>query len=93
MLQICYKQREGDHMPIYVNDMNNSSIKTVITCPSEYWPSMVVRFFDGSDQIIEGEFVQFFIKKYTNSNNRGITRTIGYELEEKLRNDFMFLFK
>ena len=78
-------------MPIYKNDLQ-SSIKTVITCPSKHAPSMVVRFFDGSDQIVEGELVALFINKYTNPNQRGIARTIGHELEWQLKHDFDFLF-
>jgi hypothetical protein len=53
---------------------------------------MIVQFYDESEQIIEGSMVPVFIKKYTDSNRRGITRTIGFELEELLRRDFDFLF-
>lgn len=79
-------------MPIYKNDLAGSIIKTVITSSNKYAPSIIVRFTDDSEQVFDGNMVPFFINKYTDYNNRGIPRTIGYELEEKLRNDFSFLF-
>lgn len=82
----------GYNMPIYKNDLQNSIIKAVITCPSQHAPSMIVQFSDDSEQILEGSMVALFIKKYTDSANRGITRTIGHELEKLLKRDFDFLF-
>ena len=80
-------------MPVHKNDLPESDIKIIITCPSELSPEMIVRFKDGNEQIIEGGLVKLFIDKYTDAKNRGIVRTIGYGLEEKLRYDFRFLFQ
>ncbi len=80
-------------MPVYKNDLEDSPLLRVITCVSKDAPSMAVEFNDGSHEIIEGTLIMSFIDKYTDAKKRGITRTIGFHLEEKLRDDFVFLLK
>lgn len=78
-------------MPVHKNDLDDSPILRVITCTSQDAPSIAVEFADGSRDIIEGDLIIAFINKYTDAKKRGIARTIGFHLEEKLRDEFEFL--
>lgn len=81
-------------MPVYKNDLEDSPLVRVITCPSKDAPSMAVEFADGSHEIIDDQLILSFIDKYTNAKKHGvIKRTIGFHLEEKLRDEFEFLVK
>ncbi len=79
-------------MPIHKNDLPDSIIKAIITCPSDTAPSMIVQFVDGSDRMIDSDLIKHFIEKHSDSKNRGLPRTIGKNLESKLKVDFPKIF-
>ena len=81
-------------MPLYKNDLEDSPISKIVTCPSEDAPSIAVEYTNGSHEIIDDQFIISFIDKYTDAKKHGaIKRTIGFHLEEKLRDEFEFLLK
>ena len=80
-------------MPVYTNDLEDSPIAKVISCPTKDAASLAIEYTDGTSEMLEGEIIMQFIDKFTDAQKRGIKRTIGFHLEEKLRDEFYFLKK